>query len=287
MKTLFIATGPIEWASCRMRCYWPARYMGAEVVTMSELAKQESVDADAVVFQKAFSVPHAQAARERGARVFWDLCDPVYWWQPNESREALQHVDGVVCSSTSLRCDFAQWCNHSVPSYVIPDRLELPHFPMRKQHADTRPVRFIWFGLSNNRLAIFGALANLERLTANGYPIELTICDDAPGNEWKITDAFPMLYTRWSLERENQIVAAHDVALLPPYPGPWGEVKSNNKQLTAWACGLAVTSGINYDNLVKLMDANNRKANADAGFKAVEDLYQVEQSARDWEALCS
>jgi glycosyltransferase involved in cell wall biosynthesis len=284
MRTLFIASGPIEWASARLRCYWPAKYMDAEVV---EFGNHHNKDAEAVIFQKSFDLEYAVLTRRLGRRVYWDICDPLWWWEPNECREILNHVDGVVLSSKALQNDFDQWSNGAVKSHCIPDRLELSHFPLKRTHSDVSPVRLIWFGLAVNRWALLSALANLERLVANGHKIELTIMDDQPG-EWPVTNMFPIYCVPWSLDKENEIIAAHDLAILPPYPGPWGEVKSNNRVLTAMACGLPVTAGLTYgvfETLVK-----DKKAREEFTKSDMLDLlldYDVEKSAREWEAICA
>jgi len=136
-----------------------------------------------------------------------------------------------------------------------------------------------------NRPALFGALANLERLAANGRDIELTICDERPDMVMRITNMFPVYHVLWELEQENAIIAAHDIAILPPYPGPWGRVKSNNRTLTAWACGLPATDCESYKELMTLMDADTRARLGADGRKWVEEDYNVERSAREWERL--
>jgi glycosyltransferase involved in cell wall biosynthesis len=285
MKTLFISAGPIEWGSSRMRCFWPAKYMdGAKVMTFGE---HVNTDASVVIFQKVFDLEYARLTRRIGRRVFWDACDPAWWWEPERCREIIQNVDGVVLSSQALKDDFDQWNNGGVRSWCIPDRLELSHFPLKRQHADVSPVRLIWFGLAVNRWALLSALANLERLVANGHKIELTIMDDQPG-EWPVTNMFPIYCVPWSLDKENEIIAAHDLAILPPYPGPWGEVKSNNRVLTAMACGLPVTAGLTYSVLE--FAVKNWKERVEFTKSDMLDLllnYDVEKSAREWEAICS
>jgi hypothetical protein len=282
IKTLFVASGPITWASARMRCYWPAKYMQvAQVVTGDSY---QSIDADNVIFQKVFDIEYAQITRRLGRKVFWDVCDPAWWWSPDACREILANVDGVVCSSEALREDFEQWSLDAVPSHCVPDRLELSHFPLQRQHADAIPVRLIWFGLSVNRMALLGALTNLERLTCNGHKIELTVFDNQPDQVWT-NPYFPIYHTQWSLEKENEVLSSHDLALLPPYPGPWGEVKSNNKRLTAWACGLPVTDGFNYERLEDAMDTAFRRTVGAARRETVELNWTADLSAREWETI--
>lgn len=295
MNTLFVAAGPIEWGSSRMRCYWPAKYLGADVRTYQEVMadnpRNESIryfiDAQAVIFQKTVDIYIAQHCQELGKNVFWDVCDPSWWWQPSECRAIADACTGVVASSLALADDFNAWYG-SNKAICIPDRLELSHFDKQAEHSDraSRPIRLIWFGVAVNRIALFAALANLERLAANGYKIELTVMDDRPEQPIEWTDAFPIYHLRWTLGSEVRTLAQHDIALLPPYPGPWGKVKSNNKRLTALACGLPAATGENYSALESLVDdADERKIMGECGRKQVERDHNVRQSGQEWEAL--
>jgi hypothetical protein len=103
---------------------------------------------------------------------------------------------------------------------------------------------------------------------------------------WRLTDKFPVYYVQWSLEHENQVIASHDIAFLPPYPGPWGRVKSNNKSLTAWACGLPVSDGWDYEYLDELC-ANEvvRQQTTEQGRLKLEMSYQAQLSGMEWEKL--
>jgi hypothetical protein len=296
MKTLFAVNWGIESASTRFRAAWPAKHMpGAALINARELVEHpEQHSADNYIFIKIGEPGLWRKLKATGARVFWDLCDPVWWWEPQSCRELAELADGVVCSSSALAAEFRDWCSEfdslgEIPFVVtIPDRLDLDHYPKKRTHLDTRPVRLIWFGAGQNRIALFAALANLERLVSNGHEITLTICDDHPEQEWPVSDRVQMYYTRWNLERENEIIAGHDIALLPPYPGPWGRVKSNNKMLTAWACGLPTTDGQDYEYLEELVTMwELRMVVADAKLEEINDM-DVRKSAREWEnLLCS
>lgn len=282
MKTFFIAAGPITWASARLRAFWPAKYMdGAEVVDATTVDSVPDTF-DAYVFQKAADAGLMKDLRAQGKRVAYDVCDPAWWWKPQEQRAIVEQADILVASSFALAADLAEWSQRKV--HTIPDRLDLAHFPLQRKQADVSPVRLIWFGLYVNRPAIFSAMAVLERLVANGYPVELTICDNNPHAPDIQSDRLPIYYTRWSLEMENAIIASHDIAVLPRLPGAWGKVKSNNKQLTAWACGLPVIDGENYAEATCLVE--------NAAYRDTEHRfpteYTVDKSAADWERiLCS
>ena len=59
-------------------------------------------------------------------------------------------------------------------------------------------------------------------------------------------------------------------------------LKSNNKTLTAWVCGLPVTSGHDWDELRSLMDWGMREISAADGWSRVRDHYQTEHTVKDW-----
>lgn len=281
MNTLFIPSGPPVWASSRFRMYWPAKYMQGVDILDPENRDTMPLDYDKYVFQKWLDYPKLKTLHETGKKLFWDMCDPVWWWQPQDVRPCADLMTKVICSSEGLTEDFNQWYGRDL-AVCIPDRLELSHYPLQRQHADVTPVRFIWFGIAANRIALWGGLANLERLVSNGYKIELTICDDRPEIPFQGTNLVSVYHIPWSLEKENEIISSHDVALLPPYPGAWGKVKSNNKALTAWACGLPVTDGQEYNEVEWLIQAKNRRLE----WRMFDHRWhEVELSARELEAV--
>lgn len=285
-RVVFIPAGNIENAGARLRACWPAQFMpNATVATWTDIRAGELPDGDAYVFQKLVDIPLMQTLRERGALVFWDVCDPVWWFNPADAREAAKAADAVVASSAGLAADFMNWSGQK--AHVIADRVWLGHYTRQCRHEERSPVRFIWYGSAQNRIALYGAAANLARLRANGYEVTLTIFDNAPESPIPNFDAdFPVYYTRWTLARESETLAAHDIALLPPYPGPWGMVKSNNRTVSAWATGLPVTSGMDYRVMVELVtNAALRQKSMAAGLDAVGREWNVERSASEWTAL--
>lgn len=282
----FIPAGGIEWGSSRMRCWWPARYLpGAAVATWDDVRDGRLPDARVYVFQKVADVALMAELRAGGARVVWDVCDPAWWFDPAAARSVVDAADELVASSWPLAGNLAGWSGRRVR--MIPDRLDLNHFTHRREHAETRPIRLIWYGVAVNRMALYAPAVNLARLRANGHEVTLTLFDDAPDTPFPdLAGLLPVYYTRWSLAAEAETLAAHDVALLPSYPGPWGAVKSNNKTLTAWAAGLPVTSGVVYEELRALVcDVQYRREEAAKGLCAVAREWDVRQSAAEWQAL--
>lgn len=283
MKTLFISAGPIEWGSSRMRCWWVAEEMEDAKVAVWNYPNDLSVpmDFDVYIIQKNGQPSVQKQLIDAGKTVYLDHCDPMWWFSNQEyMRQIFDNAHGAVFSTQALERDFLDWYGEDYKTVHIPDRLKLSHFPKKRMHIDTSPVRFVWFGLHVNRIALAGAWANLHRLHANGHNISLTIVDDRPDIPLQFGDEIPILYAKWSLEHENAQLAAHDVALLPPYPGPWGKVKSNNKAMTAHACGLPPTDGHDYADLIRLMDRHERKI----AHKERTIIYgNVKQSAKEWE----
>jgi hypothetical protein len=286
MNTLFIAAGAESWASSRIRAFWPARHMPeTEVITWSEWEAGNHPDVDVYIFQKNAKAGQCRQLVALGKQVWWDVSDPVWWWEPAESRAIAEAVTGIVACTPALAADLAGF---GFKAQVIPDRLDLAHYDRQAVHTERQPARLIWFGLALNRVALFAALANLDRLAANGIAIELTLLDNRPDDPVQWSDNFPIYNGLWRLEHEVAALAAHDLAVLPPYPGPWGRVKSNNKHLTAWACGLPVASGEHYPELERLvLSATARAEAAGRGREWVERDYRAEQSAAEWEQLLS
>ncbi len=286
MNICFVTAGPIEWASSRMRAFWVAEALRARRHNVAVLIDKTVLSHpahDAYIWQKKVDLPFVKSVSD--IRHYWDVCDPSWWWQPNECREIAKHMTGIVASSQALANDFNEWYGEN-KAICIPDRLKLAHFHTQRQHSDVSPVRFIWFGIAANRVALWGARANLERLVANGHKIELTIFDDRPDVRFNFSDAFPIYHVLWSLEKEVEVLAAHDIALLPPYPGPWGEVKSDNKMLTAGACLLPDVSGLDYAAMEYLMESPQSRENYGKRLHR-SGKFDIEQSAIEWEALLS
>jgi hypothetical protein len=296
-RILFITSGPEAWASARMRAFWPAAHMEGSLALpfdqANSLPDEYGMGFDAFVFQKVLPTREGvELAHEQGKKVFWDVCDPLWWWSPNEVAEGVQGVDGIVCSSDNLMKDWYAFAfERGIQAHFacIPDRLELTHFPsdpLRKIYQAGAPVKLIWYGIAANRVALVGVLPYLERLAAEGLQIELTICDECPN--WSYIDgaAFAVKNEAWNLNTEAATICRHDIALLPPYPGPWGHVKSNNKALTAYACGLPVVTGHDYTALVDLVKSQEaRQIAAKRGWELVQREYRVEQSAEQWQEL--
>jgi hypothetical protein len=268
-----------------MRAFWVAPYMeDAQVVQYDAMGTQPLPPADVYIWQKFVRVNRVKERPE--ARHYWDVCDPVWWFSPDEAREVLPLMDGFVASNEALERDFRKWAQLPPDANMttIPDRLELSHFDKQRLHEDVSPVRLIWYGIALNRVSLHSALTNLDRLAANGHKFELTIFDDRPDVQFAASSRFPIYHVKWEYTKEADVLASHDIALLPPYPGPWGDVKSNNKKLTAWACGLPVSTGQYYELLKGMVEwREDRVTQVQTSLQMAK--HDVRNSAQEWETL--
>lgn len=288
MSVLFVAAGDKTFGSSRMRAWWVAERMGAQAVKWDGGGAMPI--ADTYIFQKTLNGQLAADLRKMGKRVWWDVCDPSWWFQPQECADIVRHIDGVVASNEPLLKDFLRWVqdvpiDHEIQAHVIGDRLDIGHFPKTRQHQRVQTVRLIWYGVAANRVSLHAAIPTLERLACNGQQFAVTIMDNEPNHPWRISERFDTYHLQWTLARENAVLSSHDIALLPPYPGKWGQIKSNNKTVTAWANGLPVTQGIEYYELEALMNWHTRREAGNNGRATVHEHYDVAQSAAEWEAL--
>jgi len=283
-----ITQGPLAWASSRFRGAWlqqadPNLFRWFPPDKELRLAGHK-----VLVFQKRHSPQDtllAERAKERGVRIVVDLTDPLWWFDPQSVGKMMQIADVVTVSSAGL--EKAVRDGGQVKRVVhIPDRM-LPHFhPTTAQHGPREVVTLVWFGLAYNRVALTGALPILAYVSNMGHKIRLRIIDDLPTERMQVTGPFEIEHVPWTLETIHAQLTACDIAVLPPYPGPWGDLKGNNKQVTAGWCGLPVVDGYNPVELVALIaDDKLRKADGERERQFAEKDYDIAQSVAQWREL--
>lgn len=281
MKILFVTPGPIEWASSRFRAHWLQPYLDADIIEYNTLmgmplAWMETLNAyGAIVWLK--QCDPAIVELTPAVKHFWDVTDPMWWFTPQSSHEIVAAVDGTIVCSQALGENFTMWSGRR--SYRIDDCMSLDHYVYTRDHKESKPTKLIWFGLAINIISLYGGLANLERLAANGVEFELTILTNQdPGIA---TTIYPTHYVQFDLNTEALVLAEHDIAYLPPYPGPWGKVKSLNKRFAAFSAGLPVSDGFDYLTLLQLCNEPDlRQRRATSNRKMIEDMYTSEHQAR-------
>jgi len=261
-------------ASVRFRAQWPAKYMvDGECFDGS----QRMSDFNAFVFQKFYLTGKARslahAFRDAGHILAFDLCD-ADWLLSDDHRTRLLTILPVMHFAVATTEPIAEWLRGWLPTYVIPDRLDLAVHTERHIPQNREP-RLIWFGNSAN-------LTTLEQMwpTVCGLGLSLTILADRLIPPW---DERPVLFVPWTLEGANAVIADHDVALNPRMETGHFAFKSDNKTLTAWALGVPVAKM--PEQLMGLMDFELRKLESSARLMEVVAHHDVRISARQWASL--
>ena len=101
-RTCFVAAGPLEWGSSRMRAYWPAEAMGADVVRIGQRQGhlwERYPAADVYVWQKAVDLEFIHGST---ALHIWDVCDPFHWFDPATSRQVAEAVKQVKLKTLEM-----------------------------------------------------------------------------------------------------------------------------------------------------------------------------------------
>jgi hypothetical protein len=258
----------------------------------------ENLDAyGAVVFQKLYDkynlqnqqriLALASTLQSKGQKVFWDLCDPIWWWnEPEWVREFLDRCTGVVVSNACLANDFE--ASFGIRPTVIRDRQ--PFVKECRIHEDVPVPKMVWFGYAMNRgPCLSGVGILLSRLCYERVPFTFRVIDDHPSTMgWDETRIWSdkCEYVKWDESTIHQLLCECDVALLPPFPGPWGKMKSNNKAVSAWWAGLPVHDGQDYYELRDLLlKWGERKVEGVQNRMKAESQYEVSQSVDEWNRL--
>jgi hypothetical protein len=290
MKIAILTNGPRAWASSRLRGYW---YQDADPIHIKVYGPGDRLDGidacDAVVFQKVqdpLNIERARRYRAEGKVVLWDITEPMWWWQPGESRDMMRACDAVITSNDALSAAVRE-AGIARRVVTIIDRMLPSYHPTTRKHEDRERLVFCWYGASQNRIALEGSLPLLGYL-AHSVPLELRIIDDAPGAKVYQQEMghFKIVNVPFALETYHAQLTDCDVAWLPPYPGVWGKLKSNNRQATAWWCGLPVVDGQELDAMRDMTEsAEARQMVAVGNRKIAEAHYDVHQSVRELMAV--
>lgn len=241
---VFITAGTIDVASSRYRAFWPAQHIQGSAVYPIQHVSQSglpiSKDTKAVVFQKFANADMMKFCHDSGIKVIWDVCDPSWWFQPRECETLLKYADIVTGSSKALLDDLMGQYQYDGSHAFIPDAFDRKHYREAgdyHRHPAAGLLRFVWYGHENNRFTLLPYIPELERL-ANIYDVDvtLTIVDSRPNDNWA-SNYINIEHQRWTLDTEVAVVASHDLAFLPDYPGRWGKLKSDNRAIHAGYCG--------------------------------------------------
>lgn len=235
---------------------------------------------DAEIYQKVYWKGHQRSST---AVAIADLCDPD-WVEDQSIRSFLDSVDAITCPTDKMAETFKRW----IPGKrvkVIPDRLDLRHFKMQKEH-EGDAQRVVWFGYAHNMKVLKQAIPTVKKL---GLKITV-VSDDLKFYLGDLSEHNMFTFVKWNEKTAYyDILKGGDIALLPPHRMADGGIpyrakfKSNNKVVTAWALGLPVAT--NAEQLEWFIPAERRRLEAAEKIAHVKAHYDIRQSVLDYLTL--
>jgi hypothetical protein len=297
MRVHFLTSVLPKVASARFRAWWPAEAWAspdvtcggpdhpavatADVLVVTSLIGQVPMQWDSLTGRWLVTVPQSTV-------VVWDLTDPMWCYMGDAAfREWAGRVAHLTVSSEGLRMALAT--EFHLNATVIPDRL--PYQATQRLHQEVAVPTLIWFGYGFNRWPAFSGVAPLLlRLRRNGVPFKLQIVDDQPQLPLFEGDRYGLAaiteHLAWALETMHDRLCAADVALLPPFPGWIGTMKSENRAMTAAWAGLPIVRGDSYGALVSLLTDVELRRSSGASWRAwAERSGNIASSVAQWQEV--
>ena len=273
MRILFIPTYydglPRDSGSVKLRAEWVCRHWPEAAVYDGS---QRFAGAQLYVFQKAYLVARTREWiqkvakwRDRGrCRLAFDLCDPDFL-EPEHARRMsalLPLFDFATVTTEAL----GAWMEQRLPTYVIPDRVdleELDKIGRKTDTSDTDEPRLVWAGYERNVPAMRMLQPRIEEL---GLEADVLVMDS------------PIPF-----ENFWRMMLQYDVLLNPRPDVPPFSYKSDNKTLIAWALGLPVAR--TAQELEELCDPEWRRVEAASRRAEVESDWSVALSVQEWQRI--
>lgn len=272
MKTLFFPCTldglPRESGSRLWRAEWIAKHWdGAAVYN----GTQRIAEYNLFVFQKAYLSETVQniiqklsITRDNGAKIklAFDLCDPDFL--DDNHREKILHVLPLIDFATSPNFRIVEWLAQYVPAYFIPDGIAMEFITERHSFNETETPTLLWAGYKRNLGAISEIAVKMQELGVRGDI--LSVEKPVP---------FHKFHAR---------VAEYDILLNPQPDAPPYCYKSHNKDLLAWASGVAVAH--TGEELELLLDPHYRKLHLYTGMLDATVRYSIENTVAQWKYVC-
>jgi hypothetical protein len=233
---------------------------------------QPFAGAQLYVFQKAYLVERTRGWikrvagwRNRGrCRLAFDLCDPDFLDLEHERR--MSRVLPLFDFATVTTEPLAEWVGRFLPTYIIPDRVDLDamaEIGHKGSTGETDKPRVVWAGYERNVAAL-----DVLRDAIGALGVELTVM--ALDQPLSFVDFW-------------RAVLEYDVLLNPRPDVPPFSYKSDNKTLIAWALGMPVAQ--TAQELEQLCDPEWRRMEACSRRAEVEQDWRIEKSVRQWQKL--
>lgn len=258
--------------SSRIRARWVAKYWDeASEYQLGEYA-------DVMIFQKAWW--EKMVYEFPGIKIF-DICDPD-WFESIRPHFSVMSACDAVTTSTQPLADYIKKILPDMRVKCIPDRVDLEEHAVsegiKNSWAADKAKTIVWFGYSHNFHVVEKTLDLLMK-----HGLRLTVISDQNLRLMAGYEALKIHNVKYNYETVHDIIARHDLALLPENPTFKGEFKSNNKDLTAMALGVPVVKL--PEDLERLMSSEERKKASEQGLKEVKEKYDVRLSVQEYKDL--
>jgi glycosyl transferase family 1 len=324
-------------ASVRLRCLNPLRELQSRGYPVELFDPAAARDYSAVVYSKLYdarSHREATALREAGVRIVLDMCDnhfynpsglPLLQRAGEDLRRMMEVAHEFVASTHAMAEVLQEESPLPRPITVIGDAIEdeiidrgsCVSATWHRWRLDQLRARLdrvagashlVWFGVHGGPSGEHG-LGDLAKrrdtlmTVAEEFPLTLTVISNSRRAfrrlfaDWRL----PVFYLDWHPATFHNALRAHQVAVIPIGVNPFTRCKSNNRVVTALACGLGVVadripSYEEFANVCRLDDwvgglrsylgdAGLRSADVRAGQRLVAARWTLRSIADEWQAL--
>ena len=258
---------------------------------------EQAAEADVIIFQKAYGYIinlKALQLKVRGKKIVFDVCDSE-WLIPAYEKDVMEMMRDIADHITVPTEKMKELVQALVdtPITVIEDTMDMGyHRDWKKDHAEKEVPTLVWFGNRGTFKAFKRYIPDLETIyKSQKFKVRLISDSIDEGFDMSI----PWELVKWDLNTVNQKIIECDVAINPKLDDKMDYAKSNNKTLTAWACGLPCVEVWSWTDpkkwkthLIELLgNSETRAREGSAGRKEVEEKHRSEIAAQKITNLCS
>ncbi len=196
-------------ASERIRCDWIAPHIPAD----KYVPGQPVFGYDVAIWVKV-----APTGKLAPIQIL-DVCDPAWKVCPEDFRQTTNFIDAVTMPTQAAKDECAAFMGDFLPTFIVRDGHDFDWYPRPEKTGR----KYVWFGYSHN----FQFASTMVK-TRNPDDVSVVTNTDVGFGHWTPHVNDYLAY---------QKIGESRVALLPTDES---RLKSNNRDITAWALGLAV-----------------------------------------------
>lgn len=279
----------LKVASTRIRVTWPAKYADNFIVDPEE---SKLFKCSVVVFQTRFDRPDinlAKRLKEKKIKIICDFTDPHWLHEYGgslspELKEMVELSDCVTLPTQQLAESFSKVFDKQTA--IVKDRLDLSIYDKVKIHTDKKDFRIVWHGSYGNLPSLELARKDLDKVGSD-YNITLVcVYDNSDAYEVKKFTNVKLETYEWTNEKVIEELLKSDISINPRFDN-WKSYKSNNKTITAWACGVPCVEYNFYEEIKRLLSTQVRNAESKELRDIVEKNYGIKDTVKEWDNIAT